>query len=136
MARRAMVHLTTVGDAFHGRVVMARLGADGILAELRGAVGATYPLAGLVEIYVDAQEAEAARQLLLADAVDAVLVASVASAGTSEEGPGSPALDLAEPAPRWEPTDAGHPARWHVRWSSLVITILVLATALTYALGA
>ncbi len=131
-----MVHLTTVGDAFHVRVVMARLGADGILAELRGAVGATYPLAGLVEVYVDADEEGAARQLLLADAVDAVLVGSAALAAPGDEAHGSPAPDLVEHAPPWEPAGHGHSGRWHARWAWLVLAVLVLATALTYALGA
>ncbi len=112
-----MVHLTTVGDAFHGRVVMARLGADGILAELRGAVGGTYPLAGLVDVYVDAQEADAARHLLLADAVDAVLVDAHCSAAPTGEPPRRPG--------------AGRP---HPRWAWLVLAALVLATTLAWAL--
>lgn len=111
-----MVHLTTVGNAFHGRVVMARLGADGILAELRGAVGATYPLAGLVEVYVDAEEAEAAHQLLLADA-DAVADTDCYAGSES-------------------PLRLDADGRPHAPWAWLVLAALVLVTTLTYALGA
>ncbi|MGH9102447.1 MAG: hypothetical protein ACRDYD_05620 [Acidimicrobiales bacterium] len=73
MARTPMVLLTTVQDAFHGRVVAARLGADGIVSELRGAVGATYPLGGVVELWVEAGAAGDAAELLLADEAAAML---------------------------------------------------------------
>ena len=66
-----MVHLTAVGGSFHGRVLVARLGAEGILAEVRGAVDGPYPNVGSVDVWVEQDQAEAARQLLLADAVDA-----------------------------------------------------------------
>jgi hypothetical protein len=71
MAAPPMVHLMTAGGAFHGRLVAARLGAEGILTELRGALDGPYPAIGTVEVYVDASNLEAARQILLADAVDA-----------------------------------------------------------------
>lgn len=67
-----MVLLTNVQGAFHGRVVAARLGAEGILTELRGAVGGIYPVGGRVEVWVDASELDDARALLLADQVEAV----------------------------------------------------------------
>jgi hypothetical protein len=67
-----MVSLTTVGSSFEGRVIVARLGADGILAQLRGADDGPYPLPGLVEVLVDADQAEEARELLLADQVEAM----------------------------------------------------------------
>ncbi len=76
MAAAPMVHLTTVGGAFHGRLVAARLGAEGILTELRGALEGPYPAIGVVEVYVDAPHLEAARQILLADAVDAAFAES------------------------------------------------------------
>lgn len=68
-----MVHLTTVTGVFHGRVVAARLGADGILTQLRGDVGSIYPLGGEVQVFVEADQAEAARHILLADAAAAAL---------------------------------------------------------------
>jgi hypothetical protein len=74
-----MVSLTTVGSAFEGRVLVARLGADGILAQLRGAGDGPYPLPGLVEVLVVADQAEEARELLLADQVEAIF---------DEPGPG------------------------------------------------
>ncbi len=67
-----MVLLTTVGSTFEGRVLVARLGADGILAQLRGAEDGPYPLPGVVEVLVVADRADEARELLLADQVEAV----------------------------------------------------------------
>jgi hypothetical protein len=67
-----LVHLTTVGSSFEGRVLAARLGADGILALLRGADEGPYPLPGTVEIVVDAAQLEEARALLAAEALEPV----------------------------------------------------------------
>lgn len=63
-----MVTLLRVRDAFHARVVVARLGSEGIVAQLRGADG-PYPM-GVVEVLVLADELEAAQELLLADEVE------------------------------------------------------------------
>jgi hypothetical protein len=67
-----MVPLTTVGSAFEGRVVIARLGAEGILAQMRGARDGPYPLPGPVEVLVVSEQVEEARELLLADQVEAL----------------------------------------------------------------
>ena len=67
-----MVHLVSVHDAFHARVIAARLGSDGILTELRGAVDGPYPVHGEVGIYVVPEDLSVARQLLLADEVEAM----------------------------------------------------------------
>jgi hypothetical protein len=67
-----MVPLTTVGSTFEARVVMARLGAEGILTQLRGARDGVYPLPGPVEVLVIADQADEARELLLADQVEAM----------------------------------------------------------------
>jgi hypothetical protein len=67
-----MVHLTTVGSMFEARVVMARLGADGILTQLRGAGEGPYPLPGPVEVLVVVDQAREARELMLADQVEAL----------------------------------------------------------------
>lgn len=65
-----MVHLRTVPDVFHARVIAARLGADGILTELRGAVDGPYPL-GSVSVWVTPADQEIATELLLADELEA-----------------------------------------------------------------
>jgi len=67
-----MVHLMTAGSTFEGRVVMARLGAEGILTQLLGARDGPYPLPGPVEVLVLADQADEARELLLADQVEAL----------------------------------------------------------------
>jgi hypothetical protein len=64
-----MVPLTTVGSTFEGNVLMARLGAEGILTQLRGTDG-VYPLPGLVQVLVAVDQVEEARELLLADQVE------------------------------------------------------------------
>jgi hypothetical protein len=67
-----MVHLTMVGTMFEARVVMARLGAEGILTQLRGGGEGPYPLPGPVEVLVVVDQADEARELLLADQVEAL----------------------------------------------------------------
>jgi hypothetical protein len=67
-----MVPLTTVGSSFEARVLMARLGADGILTQSRGGSGGTYPLPGPVQVLVIVDQAEEARELLMADQVEAL----------------------------------------------------------------
>lgn len=63
-----MVTVLRVRDPFHARVVVARLGSEGIVAQLRGADG-PYPT-GVVEVLVLPQELAAAQELLLADEVE------------------------------------------------------------------
>jgi hypothetical protein len=65
-----MVHLRTVPDAFHARVIAARLGADGILTELRGGVDGPYPL-GSVSVWVRRDDEPVASDLLLVDELEA-----------------------------------------------------------------
>ena len=65
-----MRYLTTVVGSFHGRVVAARLGAEGVLVQLRGVSDGPYPLQSAVEVYVTADQLDLAREILLADAVD------------------------------------------------------------------
>lgn len=64
-----MVHVRTVPTAFHARVIAARLGAEGILTELRGNVGGPYPF-GDVSVWVGEADAGEASELLLADEVE------------------------------------------------------------------
>jgi hypothetical protein len=67
-----LVPLTTVGSVFEGRVMVARLGAEGILTQLRGANDGPYPLPGPVEVLVASDQVDEARELLMADQVEAV----------------------------------------------------------------
>ena len=62
-----MVHLTSVHDEFHARLLVARLGSEGILTELRSALGGPYPLLGEVGVYVEEQALASARELLATD---------------------------------------------------------------------
>jgi hypothetical protein len=66
-----MVHLLTVGGAFQAKVISARLGSVGIVTSLRGGVDGPYPF-GDVQVLVDESDLELARQLILADQVEAV----------------------------------------------------------------
>ncbi len=68
-----MVHVRTVPTAFHARVIAARLGAEGILTELRGNIGGPYPF-GNVSVWVGRDDADEAAELLLADEVEAAFV--------------------------------------------------------------
>ena len=67
-----MVPLTVTASTFEAQVLCARLGAEGILTEMRGNMQGPYPLPGLVTVLVEADHAEEVRQLLLADQVEAV----------------------------------------------------------------
>jgi hypothetical protein len=62
-----MVHLVSVHDEFHARVITARLGSDGIVIEVRPPLGGPYPLIGEVHLYVGEEEVQLARALLRAD---------------------------------------------------------------------
>ncbi|MFN2503532.1 MAG: hypothetical protein ABR540_04750 [Acidimicrobiales bacterium] len=64
-----MVRLATVGHSFHARVIAARVGAEGIVTELRGGVDGPYPM-GDVHIYVPEIDLPIAQELLLADEVE------------------------------------------------------------------
>jgi hypothetical protein len=66
-----MVHLATTASAFQARVLAARLGSEGIVVSLRGAVDGPYPF-GECFVLVDAESEALARQLLLADEVESV----------------------------------------------------------------
>jgi hypothetical protein len=65
-----MVHVRTVPTSFHARVIAARLGAEGIVTQLRGNVGGPYPF-GDVSVWVGENDAAEAAELLLADEVEA-----------------------------------------------------------------
>jgi hypothetical protein len=65
-----MVHLASLATPFEARVLAARLGAEGIVWELRGATE-VYPV-GQTHVWVDEASVATARELLLTDAVEAV----------------------------------------------------------------
>jgi hypothetical protein len=69
MQRTRMLRLTTVRSSFHARVIAARLGAEGIVVQLRGNVDGIYPM-GDTHLFVDADELDTARELLLVDEVE------------------------------------------------------------------
>ena len=64
-----MVRLATVRTTFHARVIAARLGAEGIITDLRGNVDGIYPM-GDVHVYVSEEDLPEAQELLLADEVE------------------------------------------------------------------
>ena len=69
VARLQMVPLIRVSNAFHARVIAARLGSDGIVTQLRGGVDSPYPM-GDVEVLVSEDDLDEAAALLLADDVE------------------------------------------------------------------
>ena len=68
-----MVPVLRVSNGFHARVVAARLGSEGIVTQLRGGIDTPYPM-GEVEVLVAEAELPMARELLLADEVEAAFV--------------------------------------------------------------
>jgi hypothetical protein len=65
-----MVPVMRVTDAFHARVIAARLGSEGIVTQLRGGIDSPYPM-GAVEVLVGEDDLEDAKELLLVDEVEA-----------------------------------------------------------------
>ena len=65
-----MAHLASVDTLFEAWILVARLGAEGILWELRGASD-VYPV-GQTHVWVDEESLADARNLLLSDEVEAV----------------------------------------------------------------
>jgi hypothetical protein len=58
-----MVKLLTTYDVFEAKLVVARLGSEGVLWELRGGVDNAYPL-GPVHVYVDEADLSVAHDVL------------------------------------------------------------------------
>lgn len=95
-----MCYLTTVVGSFHGRVLAARLGAEGVVVVLKGAADGPYPLQSAVDVLVPADQLSLAREILLGDAVDN------AFEGVMFEDAGSELPDVEE-ASSWRSSDAG-----------------------------
>ena len=98
-----MVRLTTVARPFHARVIAARVGCEGIVTELRGAIEGPYPM-GDIHVYVPEIDLPAAQELLLLDEVES------AFDGTDEGD------DLGAPKELW-----------------LILAALLLLSALSFA---
>ena len=100
-----MVRLATVRSTFHARVIAARLGAEGIMVQLRGNVDGIYPM-GDTHVFVEAEELDAARELLLVDEVESAFDAPTGEVDT--------------------------PLRWPI-WIVVAAVVAVAATALSRA---
>lgn len=59
-----MALLLTTTNAFEARLIAARLGSDGIVAELRGATDTPYPGLFDISVYVPEEHLELARELI------------------------------------------------------------------------
>jgi hypothetical protein len=105
-----MVHLRTVPDPWHARVLAARLGAEGIVTHLQGNLAGPYPF-GAVSVLVEADQAELAAALLLADEVEAAF----------------PAADEGAPVERGSPAAQGHANA--LRWRRAVAAAAVVCVA-------
>ncbi|MBI2704002.1 MAG: hypothetical protein HYX32_01740 [Actinobacteria bacterium] len=69
MERLQMVPLVCELSSFEAQLLAARLGAEGMVWELRGG-SSVYPV-GWVDVLVDSRDLERARELLLSDEVEA-----------------------------------------------------------------
>jgi hypothetical protein len=58
-----LVRLFTTLDQFEAKVAVAKLGAEGIVCELRGGISSAYPF-GPVHVYVELTRADEAREIL------------------------------------------------------------------------
>ena len=69
-----MVRLMTAANAIEARIIAARLGSEGIVWEFRGSVDG--PLAvGPVDVLVDADGFETAKELLMVDDIESSFAA-------------------------------------------------------------
>jgi len=64
-----MVRLMTAANAMEARIIAARLGSEGIVWEFRGSVDGPLAL-GPVDVLVDAEGFETAKEILLVDDVE------------------------------------------------------------------
>jgi hypothetical protein len=60
-----MVRLMTAANSMEARIIAARLGSEGIVWEFRGSVDGPFAI-GPVEVFVDADGYEAAKDLMVA----------------------------------------------------------------------
>jgi hypothetical protein len=118
-AHARMTPLTQVAGTFRARVLAARLQSEGIGAELRGSVDGPYGFTvgdmARVDVYVPEDELEDARFVLLADEVDAALVA---------------------PTDWWDAGSAPRPVRHWLWWVAAVLLAVAVVGPLLAALAA
>jgi hypothetical protein len=92
MGAEEMTTVATAASAFQAKVIAARLGAEGIVWELRGNVDGMYPL-GSIEVRVESDHEEVAREILMVDEVES------AFDETDREEPASASPSLAKRVP-------------------------------------
>jgi len=90
MPSGAMVLVATVPTVFEAQLLAARLGAEGLLWQLRGNVGGPYPV-GPVHVLVAEGDLRAAQELLLADEVEASFDGLAEREGDDDRGATGPA---------------------------------------------
>ena len=117
-----MAHLTTIVGSFQAKVVAARLGAEGIPAQLRGGVDSVYPIFNEVRVYVPSDQVDAAREILLADAVDSLFLE--AGYGESAEGDELTRVDM--------PTSGREHDRRNPRLVALTMVVIVVLVLVGY----
>jgi hypothetical protein len=76
-----MLPVATASSSFEARVIAARLGADGIVWQFRGTLDGPLVLRGEVTVLVAEEDYEAARELLLADEVEAAFTGDTPATG-------------------------------------------------------
>jgi hypothetical protein len=114
---------------FEAKVVTARLGADGILWELRGIVDSMYPL-GNIDVLVPVDELEAARHCLLGDQAGA---GPTSGSRDDDRGQtGAAHASTSPPSPAVGPSAAA-PRRW---WITAAVIVGVATFAATRAVAA
>jgi len=113
-------NLTTVMGSFHGRVLAARLGAEGVIVVLKGMSDGPYPLQGAVEVLVPAEQLELAREILLADEVEDAFV--------------DPSSWQAPPSPPGGP--ARRRARVHGAPAALVVVVVLTLIIIAFVAAA
>jgi len=120
-----MVPLISVPSEFSGRVLVAKLGSAGILAELRG-VSRVYPaLIGDPQVWVEAEELADARELITTDTDD--VLAADAPDGADGPGPDWPGRWGASEA--WTGVD-GAQDRGAAPWRPMRVLLMVVSAVL------
>lgn len=129
MSPLRMVHLATVQSEFEARVVAARLGAEGVVWELRG-ISSVYPV-GAVDVFVESEALASARDMLLGAEIDAVFadaefVEAVLGGQTIDESVAATALGQPAAGPR-------HP--WQGTALAVGVLLLIVLLSLRPLLG-
>jgi len=125
VASDPLVPVGSCRDPFEAQVVLARLGAEGIVAEARN-VSSTYPLGQPVMLWVEAGHAEEAAALLRGE--------GLGTSNEEETALGDPLGD--ELSELSEPDGAGLGRRWRpVVWSGLAIALCLALAIVVRAVG-